>query len=66
MHIKCKFLFDNQKYYNKDDFNEIDYDDQKELFLRIRSFSRQAKLYIFLIFENFCRVWACAEVQRSA
>ena len=30
-------LFDNQKYYNKDDFNELSYDDQKELFIRIRS-----------------------------
>ena len=30
-------LFDNEKYYNKDDFNELSYDDQKELFIRIRS-----------------------------
>lgn len=30
-------LFENQKYYNRDDFDKISYDDQKELFLRIRS-----------------------------
>ena len=30
-------IFDNQKYYNKDDYNELSYDDQKELFIRIRS-----------------------------
>lgn len=30
-------LFENQKYYNKEDFDKLDYDDQKELFLRIRS-----------------------------
>ena len=30
-------LFENEKYYNKDDFNELSYDDQKELFIRIRS-----------------------------
>ena len=35
-------LFDNQKYYNKDDFNELSYDDQKELFIRIRSWVASA------------------------
>lgn len=30
-------LFENEKYYNKDDYNELSYDDQKELFVRIRS-----------------------------
>ncbi len=30
-------LFENQKYYNREDFDKFSYDDQKELFLRIRS-----------------------------
>ena len=30
-------LFENQKYYNREDFDKLPYDDQKELFLRIRS-----------------------------
>lgn len=30
-------LFENQKYYNREDFDKLSYDDQKELFLRIRS-----------------------------
>ena len=30
-------LFENQKYYNREDFDKISYEDQKELFLRIRS-----------------------------
>ena len=30
-------LFENQKYYNREDFDKFCYDDQKELFLRIRS-----------------------------
>ena len=30
-------LFDNQNYYNKESFDEVSYEDQKELFLRIRS-----------------------------
>ena len=30
-------LFDNEKYYNKEDFDKISYANQKELFLRIRS-----------------------------
>jgi hypothetical protein len=30
-------LFENKKYYNKDEFDKLSYDDQKELFLRIRA-----------------------------
>ncbi len=30
-------LFENPKYYNREDFDKLSYDDQKELFLRIRS-----------------------------
>ena len=30
-------LFENQNYYNREDFDKIEYEDQKELFLRIRS-----------------------------
>lgn len=35
-------LFDNQNYYDKDSFNELSYDDQKELFVRIRSWVASA------------------------
>ena len=30
-------LFENQNYYNKETFDKVSYEDQKELFLRIRS-----------------------------
>ncbi len=30
-------LFENKNYYNKDEFDKLSYDDQKELFLRIRA-----------------------------
>ena len=30
-------LFENQKYYNKEDFDKISYEDQQEIFLRIRA-----------------------------
>jgi len=30
-------LFDNQNYYSKEEYDKLSYDDQKELFLRIRS-----------------------------
>lgn len=30
-------LFDNPKYYNKEDFDKISYDDQQEIFLKIRA-----------------------------
>jgi len=35
-------IFDNKKYYNKEDYDTISYDDQKELFLRIRSWVASA------------------------
>ena len=35
-------IFENKKYYNKEEYDSIDYDDQKELFLRIRSWVASA------------------------
>lgn len=34
-------LFENQKYYSKDSFDKISYDDQQEIFLRIRAWLPQ-------------------------
>ena len=35
-------IFENKNYYNKEKYDNIDYDDQKELFLRIRSWVASA------------------------
>ena len=63
-------LFENQKYYNRNDFDKINYEDQKELFLRIRSWVPTAsneirynkdkyKKYIIKKIEQIC-AYACS------
>lgn len=63
-------LFENQKYYNRNDFDKISYEDQKELFLRIRSWVPTAsneirynkdkyKKYIIKKIEQIC-AYACS------
>ena len=36
-------LFENPKYYNEEEFDKISFEDQKELFLRIRSWVASAQ-----------------------
>lgn len=63
-------IFDNQKYYDKEEFDKISYEDQKELFLRIRSWVASAenevrynkdkfKKYITKKIEQIC-AFACS------